>query len=131
MTKNYAVSKKVEVFMKIIMIGLFFGLCFSSLVKDKKNCDIVIDFGSYGSGTNHDVRKKVNVYLKDNTLVSSHLHWGWGREGEFTKCLVTKNKVAMDKVFTELKKIIPDSSKKAPITMKAKDGRVHDCQWPK
>lgn len=101
-------------------------------LKKAKKCDLHISFGSYGSGTPIKVEKEISAYLKAKAAnIKSLYHWAWGMEGEYDYCVALKNSQEGHKYFEELKKLIPEFSRKGYTTLIDKSGKSWKTTWPK
>ncbi len=126
--------------MKIILLLLTnlyaFGPVDISQIKGQellknKSCDLHLSFGSYGSGTPFKVIKKIKAYLLVSKGIEKSYQWNWGKEGEFDYCLVLKDKKQMDKMFSDIKLLIPLESRHGYTTLVNREGITHKTTWPK
>lgn len=96
-----------------------------------KKCHLHIAYGSYGSGTPYDVEKKIDQYIKKHNFVERSFYWVSGLEGETDHCLILKEIGEVYKHFFQIKKLIPQFSKKGYTTLKDNKGNIHKTTWPK
>lgn len=96
-----------------------------------KTCDVHLSFGSYGSGTPYEIIKKIKGFLSSRKDILQTFSWSWGKEGENDLCLILSNPKKSDEYYSELKKIIPEYSKKGYTRLKTKSGKAWSTTWPK
>lgn len=97
----------------------------------KKECDIHLSFGSYGSGTPHKVIKEIYSLLQKKRDIKKSLVWYWGKEGESDLCLILESKEITDSYFLEIKKLIPEFSKQGYTKLQTSTGKTWGTSWPK
>ena len=52
----------------------------------------------------------------------------WGREGESTRCIVTRTREDADRIFRDLSAMIPPVARRGPVTVTTADGRASPTQ---
>lgn len=82
--------------------------------------DVIIGFGSIGSGTNSAYSKKVGEYIKNSKLITKAYISYWGKEGEHTYYLISKHE---DSIFKDLKLLLPAKSEPGFIGVSTKKGK--------
>ncbi len=86
----------------------------------KKETQVTISFGSYGSGTNRLYSKKVAAYILSSKNIQAAHRLNWGKEGEHTFYLKTNKN---SKVFSELKTLLPKESDSGSISLAEQGGK--------
>jgi|GEM_PF-6239374 len=94
------------------------------------SCDITLSFGSYAMGIDHEVKAKITAYVEKSKDITGHRLTPWGREGEKNLCLSVKPET-FEKVYKDLKAMIPEKSAKAWTEIRAKGKPNFRTQWPK
>lgn len=74
--------------------------------KDKL-CDITVMFGSHCCGTDHATYQKVKSLLEDKKEFVSYRRIPWGREGEFTLCISSKDASEIKPLYQRIKDALP------------------------
>ncbi len=119
---------------KLITLMALFSLCVfaKSENEQKKSCELRISFGSYGSGTPHEVIRKIDAILKENKAkVKSFDSWSWGKEGEVDYCLDFHSKEVLKSVHDEILKVVPLTSKNGYTTILLEGEKTRQTTWPK
>jgi hypothetical protein len=96
-----------------------------------KNCTILINYGSYGAGTDRKLEKKINdIIISNNSKINDIKTGGWGMEGESTTCLIINNQTHAEDLYVQIKRLIPSFSKRAYTSIDMKGKVTHKTQWP-
>jgi len=93
-------------------------------------CDVEVSFGSYGAGPDAALRDSMVSLLKADPGVTASEMKPWGREGESTLCLVTKDEAAANRLYGTLAAQLPSTSTRAPTTVRHRDGRSRATVYP-
>ena len=95
-----------------------------------KSCSLKIVFGSFATGIDGSAFSSIWKLLLYDREVSEIFVVPWGREGEVTLCIKGLDKNASRRLFSAVKAMIPDQSKRAWTSVS--DGqRTHKTKWPK
>lgn len=94
-----------------------------------ENCDVTVVFGSYAMGIDGESFRKVEAYLKRRPNVR-YTATAWGREGEKTVCVDTKNKAQTRRVYSDLRGMLPRVSRRGPVTIRSNLGQNYQTQSP-
>ena len=87
-----------------------------------ENCDVTIVFGSYAMGIDSQTFAKVDAYLKRRAPAVTANTSSWGREGERTICVTTRNAKATRKVFTDIRNMAPRVARRGPVEIRSRFG---------
>jgi hypothetical protein len=109
---------------------LLAGGCASAAPVDAP-CSVKVDFGSYCCGVDGETRAAVERYLEGARGVVRSSSRPWGREGESTRCIVTRSRGDADRVFADLSAMIPPVARRGPVTVTTADGRASPTQREK
>jgi hypothetical protein len=91
-------------------------------------CSVKVDFGSYCCGVDGETRAAVERYLEGARGVIRSTSQPWGREGESTRCIVTRSPGDTDRIFADLSAMIPPVARRGPVTVTTADGRASPTQ---
>ena len=94
-----------------------------------ENCDVTVVFGSYAMGIDRESFTKVEAYLKRRPNVR-YTASSWGREGEKTVCVDTRNNAQTRKVYADLRGMLPRVSRRGPVTIRSNLGQSYQTQSP-
>lgn len=94
-----------------------------------ENCDVTVVFGSYAMGIDRESFQRVEAYLKRRPNVR-YTATNWGREGEQTVCVDTRNKTQTRKVYSDLRGILPRVSRRGPVELRSNLGQHFQTQSP-
>lgn len=95
------------------------------------SCSVKIEFGSYCCGVDGETRAAVERYLQGARGVMSSTSQAWGREGESTRCVVTREPADTDRIFRDLAAMVPPTANRGPVTVSTADGRTTPTQREK
>ncbi len=70
-------------------------------------CTIQVDFTSVSVGPDYDTFTAMQRYIVDTRDVDSADAWGWGKQGEFTLCLVVYDAKEAPSILDQLTKLVP------------------------
>lgn len=93
-------------------------------------CDIEVTFGSYAGGPDTSLRDAVRAMTRDNPGVAEAEETPWGREGESTLCVRTKDEVTANRIYGAIAAQIPQTSTRAPTSVRHRDGRSRASTYP-
>ena len=93
-------------------------------------CDIEITFGSYAGGPDNGLREAVRTLTRNNPGVTEAEETPWGREGESTLCVRTKDEVTANRIYGAIAAQIPQTSTRAPTSVRHRDGRSRASTYP-
>jgi hypothetical protein len=93
-------------------------------------CDIEVTFGSYGGGVDSGLREAVLALTRNNPGVTEAENKPWGREGESTLCIRTKDDVTANRLYGAIAAQIPQTSTRAPTSVRHRDGRSRTSTYP-
>ena len=93
-------------------------------------CDIEVTFGSYGGGVDAALREAVRALTRNNPGVTEAEETPWGREGESTLCVRTKDEVTANRIYGAIAAQIPQTSTRAPTSVRHRDGRSRASTYP-
>ncbi|HEY0926220.1 hypothetical protein [Brevundimonas sp.] len=93
-------------------------------------CDIEVTFGSYGGGVDGDLREAVSALTRNDPGVIEAENKPWGREGESTLCIRTKDEVTANRIYGTIAAQIPQTSTRAPTSVRHRDGRSRASTYP-
>jgi hypothetical protein len=93
-------------------------------------CDVEVSFGSYGAGPDIALKDSILALVSADPGVTASDVKPWGREGESTLCLRTKDESAANRLYGTLATRLPSTSTRAPTTVRHRDGRSHATTWP-
>ncbi len=91
-------------------------------------CSVKVDFGSYCCGVDGETKAAVERYLESARGVVRSTSEAWGREGESTRCVVTRTRGDADRIFAGLSAMIPSVARRGPVTITTADGRTSPTQ---
>ncbi len=87
-------------------------------------CDVRVQFGSYAMGIDGRAFDKVQRYVaRHPRLITTSSVSAWGREGERTVCLTTRDRRATTTVFRDVRGLI-GKGQRGPVEVRTLDGRV-------
>jgi hypothetical protein len=89
-----------------------------------KDCDLGVEFGSYGAGIDQPALEKVEALVAADTKLISIKRRRWGREGEISFCLGTDAADAAA-LFDAIKAALPPAPK-GPIHLATKAGQTFE-----
>lgn len=93
-------------------------------------CDVEVTFGSYGGGIDGDLRDAALALTRNNPGVTEASSTPWGREGESTLCIRTKDEVTANRLYGAIAAQIPQTSTRAPTSVRHRDGRSRASTYP-
>ena len=93
-------------------------------------CDIEVTFGSYAGGPDTDLRDAARALTRNNPGVLDAEETPWGREGESTLCVRTKDEVTANRIYGAIAAQIPQTSTRAPTSVRHRDGRSRASTYP-
>ena len=93
-----------------------------SIAPGDENCDVTVVFGSYAMGIDSQTFAKVDAYLKRRAPAVTANTTSWGREGERTICVTTRNSKATRKVFTDIRNMAPRVARRGPVEIRSRFG---------
>lgn len=93
-------------------------------------CDVEVSFGSFGQGVDTGLRDQVLALTRNNPDVTASTEEPWGREGESTLCLKTRDAEASGRIYGMIAAQLPSTSTRAPTTVRHKDGRSRAVAYP-
>ncbi len=93
-----------------------------SIAPGDVNCDVTVVFGSYAMGIDSQTFAKVDAYLKRRAPAVTANTSSWGREGERTICVTTRNAKATRKVFTDIRNMAPRVARRGPVEIRSRFG---------
>jgi hypothetical protein len=70
-------------------------------------CAIQVDFGGATSGPDLEGWWPIHDYITRSKLIDEAGAWGWGRDGEFSVCLMFYEPIGIEQVFADLKALAP------------------------
>lgn len=83
-----------------------------------ERCDMTVAFGSYGSGIDRVLHEQIVRFLAHDNRVGGVIERGWGREGETTLCVRTRNSGDMERLIAELRAMAASAGGiRAPTTV--------------
>lgn len=91
-------------------------------------CSVKVDFGSYCCGVDGETKAAVERYLEGARGVVRTTSQPWGREGESTRCVVTRTRGDTDRIFADLSAMVPPAARRGPVTVTTADGRTSPTQ---
>ena len=91
-------------------------------------CSVKVDFGSYCCGVDGETKAAVERYLTGAVGIVRSTSQPWGREGESSRCVVTRTRADTDRVFRDISAMIPPVARRGPVTVTAADGRTSPAQ---
>lgn len=94
-----------------------------------ENCDVTVVFGSYAMGIDGESYRKVEAYLKRRPKVK-FTSTNWGREGEKTVCVDTRNAAQTRKVYADLRGMLPRVSRRGPVEIRSNLGMSYRTKSP-
>jgi hypothetical protein len=94
-----------------------------------ENCDVTVVFGSYAMGIDGVSFTRVEAYLKRRPNVR-FTSTNWGREGEKTVCVDTRNARQTRRVYSDLRGILPRVSRRGPVTIRSNLGQSYQTASP-
>ncbi|MBC6982050.1 hypothetical protein [Caulobacter sp. 17J80-11] len=92
-------------------------------------CDVEVSFGSYASGTNGEVARKVRAYVGRSRDVTRAQAVRWGREGEWDLCLTVRPQRTA-RVYADIRRMIPKYSRQGPTRVTRRDGVRFESKQP-
>ena len=93
-----------------------------SIAPGDENCDVTVVFGSYAMGIDSQTFDKVDAYLKRGAPTVTYTASRWGREGERTICVTTRNGKATRKVFNDIRNMTPRMARRGPVEIRSRFG---------
>jgi hypothetical protein len=101
-----------------------------SIAPGDENCDVTIVFGSYAMGIDGESLGKVERYLKRRAPSVHYTATSWGREGERTVCVTTRSKRVTRKVFSDIRNLLPQYSRRGPVEVRSRLGEAYQTRNP-
>jgi hypothetical protein len=86
-------------------------------------CALRVDFGSYAMGIDRGAAAAVEKAILLSRGVGDIARHRWGREGEYTLCVVMRSPRAAAVLFDRLKPLLPPKPR-GPIALSLADGRT-------
>ena len=96
-----------------------------------RTCTILINYGSYGSGTNGKLQNEINKIIQNNKNIPDIRTSNWGKEGESTTCLTISDKQYAQHLYNQIKNMIPEFSKHSWTSIDMMGKPHYQTQWPK
>lgn len=93
-------------------------------------CDVEVSFGSFAAGPDIELKQRISDLVQSNPDVTDSRESPWGREGETTLCLYTRDGAAADRLYAAIVAMIPTRGPRAPTTVTHRDGRAHSTSGP-
>lgn len=91
-------------------------------------CSVKVDFGSYCCGVDGETRAAVERYLATARRVVSSTSQPWGREGESSRCVMTRTRGDARRIFRDVAAMIPPVARTGPVSVSTDDGRTSPTQ---
>jgi len=91
-------------------------------------CSVKVDFGSYCCGADGETKAAVERYLEGARGVVRSTSQPWGREGESSRCVMTRARADTDRIFADLSALVPPVARRGPVTVTTADGRASPTQ---
>lgn len=88
------------------------------------SCSLLIEFGSVCCGPDQAALEAVTAYLKASPAVRRVRQWSWGKEGEQSLCVTTKDAEAAAALESELKAHLPPRTPQRPAPRFRRDARI-------
>ena len=85
-------------------------------------CSLMVYFGSVGAGIDDVARRRIEELLEQDAAVVTVQPYLRGREGETLLCIRVNNDTAIERLFGELRALVPKNSGGRPIILETKDG---------
>ena len=95
------------------------------------SCSVSVQFGSYCCGVDGETRAAVDRYLASARGVAAATSRAWGREGESTRCIVTRSRADTDRIYRDIAAMIPPVANRGPVSVTTADGRASPTQRQK
>jgi hypothetical protein len=108
-------------------LALLAGGC-ASAAPATAPCSVKVDFGSYCCGVDGETKAAVERYMDGAPGVVRSTSTPWGREGESTRCIVTRARADTDRIFRDLSALIPPVARRGPVTITTAEGRASPTQ---
>jgi hypothetical protein len=108
-------------------LALLTGGC-ASAAPAEAPCAVKVEFGSYCCGVDGETKAAVERYLEGADGVLRSTSQPWGREGESTRCVVTRRRGDADRIFRDLAAMVPPVARQGPVTVTTIDGRASPTQ---
>jgi hypothetical protein len=102
----------------------------ASVAPGDENCSVTVVFGSYAMGIDRDSFQKVDRYLKRRAPAVHYTATNWGREGERTVCVTTRNGRMTRKVFSDIRGMLPRVSNRGPVELRSDLGQAYQTKSP-
>jgi hypothetical protein len=101
-----------------------------SIAPGDENCSVTVVFGSYAMGIDGESFQKVERYLKRRAPAVRYTATSWGREGERTVCVTTRNGKVTRKVFTDIRGMLPRVAQRGPVELRSNLGQSFRTRSP-
>lgn len=86
-----------------------------------KSCDIMVSFGSAGSGPDSDIGMTMKTYLDGDKDRLKYTRQNRGSDGEFNYCIMVNDANDSKSIYRNLKSILPIAQTgAAPVMIKAR-----------
>lgn len=108
-------------------LALLLGGC-ASATPAEAPCAVKVDFGSYCCGVDGETKAAVERYLEGAGGIVRSTSAPWGREGESTRCIVTRSRADAERIFRDLSALVPPVARRGPVTVTTADGRTSPTQ---
>lgn len=89
-----------------LLAALVLTGCASTPVPNPAGCDLTVTFGSYASGIDTVLRERIVRTLASDHRVARTEERRWGREGESTICIVSRNNGDVEGLSADLNAMI-------------------------
>ena len=86
-------------------------------------CSVTVRFGSYAMGIDTAAAAEIDTILAGNANVKSVTRSAWGREGEYTLCVATRDATGAVRLMKQLAAVLPQSPK-GPISVEGIGQRI-------
>lgn len=95
----------------------------------RKSCQLLVHFGSYGSGIDHKTAKKIKKNIQVDERIKEGIKWTYGLEGDTSFCLRVPDQGQRLKVYEKIKALIPKETKEGATSIEMGDQKFKS-RWP-
>jgi hypothetical protein len=86
--------------------------------KPVESCAVSVDFGSYCCGIDDAALAETKAFIAASPRVTRHSVRNWGREGEVTLCLTTRNAADARALYAQLRRRLDGRKGVGPVTVR-------------
>lgn len=109
--------------MKVLPLLLAVAACQSASEPTAGTCNVTVRFGSYAMGIDAGAAASIDKLLAADPDVTGAGRSAWGREGEYTLCISTRDPAAANRLVGRIATLLP-AQPRGPISVESANRRV-------